>query len=229
MRILIRSIVLICLFFAGLASSGLSQNLSPELRRKVDVVVESAYREASALFPCKMKARGQAKMVGWQDVAKCLNKAHDLVEWEELSQQIQKIQESGRYHKNDVASAVEASLSSQAISYDKVFTVKQPKALLPLSSSLLKFLPADSFLNFPVYDKKGIKIGTFSGTYFFERRGGLMASTDYQMTIFQYTDLNGQMQSPAERLLLDSYGVPWKDAQSRPGFRLPLDKLIPKR
>jgi hypothetical protein len=229
MRILLRCIIPLCMFYAGFMASGFSQNPSLELKKKVDTVVEAAYREASAIFPCKMNARGNAKMVRWQDVAKCLNKAHDQVEWEELSQQLQKIQENGRYHTDDVVSAVESSLSAQAIPYHKVFTIKQPKALLPLSSSLLKFLPADSFLNFPVHDKKGVKIGTFAGTYAFERRGGLMAAAEYQMTIFQYSDLEGKMQSPAEKLLLDSYGVPWKDAQTRPGFRLPMDKLIPKR
>jgi len=29
-------------------------------------------------------------------------------------------------------------------------------------------------------------------------------------------------------LLLDTFGVPWKDAVSQPGFRLPSDKIVLK-
>jgi hypothetical protein len=99
------------------------------------------------------------------------------------------------------------------------------RALLPLSSSLLKFLPEGSLQDLPVFNKSGTKVGTFAGTYAFEKMGGI-SGTKNQLIQFQYTDLNGNMQGPPEGLLLDSFGVPWKEAISQPGFRMPPNRII---
>ncbi len=216
------------MLFVGLAASGNSQNPSQDLKTKVDAVISTAYQSAAVKFPCKLKPHGKAKILGWRDVEKCLNSANDRVDWEELSQRLVKIREDGRFWAIDISSAVESSLAAHAIPYDKVFLVKEMKALLPLSNSLLKFLPADSLMNLPVYDQTGAKIGTFVGVYSYDREGGLAAANRYRMSIFQYTDLKGNMQAPTDKLLFDTYGVPWKDAMSQPGFRLPADKLLPK-
>jgi len=164
----------------------------------------------------------------WQDVENCLNDANNRVDWEDLTRQLEKIREEGRFQSMDIFYAAESSLTAQAIPYDKVFLVKEPKALLPLSNSLLKFLPDDSLLNLPVFDNSGERIGTFSGVYRFDKGGGLIAATCSRKSISQYTDLKGNIQVPTDKLLLDSFGIPWKDASTQPGFRLPSDKLIPK-
>ena len=104
------------------------------------------------------------------------------------------------------------------------FKVKDDKALLPLSNSVLKFLPADSLLDLPVTDKTGKKIGTFSGMYTFEKMGEI-SGTKQRHSLFQYTDVKGKMQSSSDRLLLDSFGVSWKDAVQQRGFRLPADRI----
>ena len=54
---------------------------------------------------------------------------------------------------------------------------------------------------------------------------GLASANMFRLVLFQYTDRDGQVQSSTERLLLDSFGVPWKDARSRKGFRLTMEKL----
>jgi hypothetical protein len=99
-------------------------------------------------------------------------------------------------------------------------------ALLPLSNSLLKFLPENSLSGLTIYAKNGDLLGVFTGIYAFERSGGLEILTGYSMTNFQYTDLRGNTQAPGERFLVDSYGVPWRDAWHQPGFRLPANKLL---
>jgi hypothetical protein len=215
---------------AGFAVLGYSQDSFDDLPAKVDALISDAYRSAAAEFPCKLKTRGKPKMLRWQDVDKCLNNANDRVDWDGLSQKLQVIRDRDRFQRIDISSAVEASLSAHAIPFDKIFVVKEIEALLPLSNSLLKFLPADSLLNLPVFNKSGERVGTFSGVYTYERMGGLAAANSYRMSFFQYTDLNGKMQTPASggRLLLDSYGIPWKGAISQPGFRLPSDRLIAK-
>ena len=107
----------------------------------------------------------------------------------------------------------------------KIFACKKPNALLPLSSSLLKFLPEGSLQDLPVFSNSGKQIGIFSGPYSFEKAGELSGRTE-QHRLFQYADSKGELHSPPDMLLLDSFAVPWKGAASQPGFRLPADKII---
>jgi hypothetical protein len=227
-KLILKSVLSSCVLLTGLAASGYGQDASADLRAKVDELISSAYRSASVKFPCKLKTRGKHKMLRWQEVDRCLNDANDRVDWEGLSRELQQIRNDGRYQRIDVSSAVESSLTAHAILYDRVFLVKKAEALLPLSNSLLKFLPTDSLLDLPVYNDSGERIGAFAGVYFYEKSGGLAAANSYRMSFFQYKDPNGKMQTPATggRLLLDSYGVPWKGASYQPGFRLPSDRLV---
>lgn len=226
-----------CVFFAFLAlafaaASSMCQKLTPDLNAKLDAVVSAAYQTATAHFPCRLGTGGKPKMLRWQQVDKCLRAAEDAVDWEELSQRIQDLRKSSGSSMMDVSAAVESSLSAHAIPYDKVFYVgdKNIDALLPLSNSLLRYLPENSLLDLPVIDKSGTKVGTFSGVYTFETPGSLKAANTYRLSVFQYIDLHGNIQSGAasSRLLLDSFGVTWKSAMSQTGFRLPSDKLLRK-
>jgi hypothetical protein len=228
MPVVSKYFVFACMIAFSLAVSGFSQNASQALRVKVDAVIADAYKQASAKFPCKLGTAGKAKMGNWKNVENCVNPAHDLVDWESLAAEIQKIRDQGRYASEDMVSTIEASLTAQAISYDKVFTVKQEKALLPLSNSLLKFLPSNSLAGLPVYDREGSLLGTFSGPYASEKSGRSETVKSYRMVSFQYTDLKGNMQAPTDTFLVDSFGVPWKDAKSQTGFRLPPDRFFPK-
>jgi hypothetical protein len=200
-------------------------------REKVDEIVSEAYRAAARKFPCKVKTRGKPAILRWQQVDRCLNDANDRVDWEDLSQRIQELRKNSGYSAADALSVIESSLTAHALPYERVFAVKNSKALLPLTNSLLKFLPEGSLLNLPVFDKSGSRLGEFAGAFAFEKSGGLNAANTFRMYLFQYTDAKGQMQTPAilGRLLLDSYGVPWKDAVSQPGFRLGTDRLVLKR
>jgi len=205
-----------------------SQNASADLKSKVDTIVVAAYQSASVSFPCKLGAtQNKVKMLSWQDVDKCLNSANDRVNWEELSLQVQKIRGGGGYPSMDMPSVIESSLAAHAIPYNQVFRVKETKALLPLSNSLLKFLPVNSLMDLPVFNNSGNRVGTFSGVYIFEKAGTLSGNMQ-RHSLFQFTDPSGNMQSSPDHLLLDSYGVPWKEAESQPGFRLPADRLMPK-
>jgi hypothetical protein len=220
-------IALNCALFFCISAAAFGQNSSADLKAKVDAVVSTAYQSASKMFPCKLGARGKTKMLGWEAIDKCLNYANDRVNWEELSLQIQKIRNDGGYQATDVFSAIEDSLTAHAMPYNKVFQVKETEALLPLSNSLLKFLPSSSLMDLPVFSNSGERVGTFSGVYIFEKAGALSGNMQ-RHPLFQYTDSSGKMRSSPDRLLLDSYGLPWKDAQSQLGFRLPADRLIPK-
>ena len=134
----------------------------------------------------------------WQDVDGCLNEAYGRVDWDSLSRQLQELREKGGYSQDDLASAVESSLSAHAMTYGKVLKPKNIEALLPLSNSVLKYLPEDSLLDYPVFDKSGIKMGAFSGVYSFEKPGGLTGANTFRMTIFQYTDFGGEIRSASE-------------------------------
>jgi len=228
MNILLKAILFFSMILS-LALPALGQNYRDELKKKVDEIIVQAYREASVKFPCQLKTSGKAKMGRWKDVENCVNPAHDLVDWDGHAGALKKIREDERVSREDMAIVVEAALTAQALSYDKVFLVKEKEAvvaLLPLSNSLLKFLPDNSLTELTLYNKKGDLLGVLFGAYSFERSGGLEFMTGYNMVSFQYTDLNGILQAPGERFLLDSYGVPWRDAWHQRGFRLPSNKLL---
>jgi|WetSurMetagenome_2_1015567.scaffolds.fasta_scaffold22207_2 hypothetical protein len=224
MRAELKLIILIGVLCAGL---GYGQSSSDDYKQKIDAIVSAAYKSASVKFPCALKTQGDAQMLSWQAIDKCLNYANDQIDWEELARQVQEIRKGLRYQDPELNLAIESSLSAQAIPYNKVFRVKDADALLPLSSSLLKFLPPDSLLDLPVYDNSGVQIGTFSGTYVFEKVGELSGKS-LKHTLFQYTTPAGVMRNPSNPLLLDSYGVRWKQAQSHRGFRLSSDMLLRK-
>ncbi len=197
---------------------------------KVDAAIQSAYQTASAQFPCKVKTRGKPKILRWEEVDRCLNEAARRVDWESLARQIEDSRkEYPSVTTDEFVAAVEAALSAHALSYERIFVIKDPRALVPLTNSLLKFLPADSLLNLPVYDKAGTQVGTFLGTYSYERSGGLASANKYRLALFQYADRNGNVQSAGEKLLLDSFGVPWSSASAQRGFRLSSDKLNPNQ
>ena len=221
----------VCLMAGCCIAPCFSQELTPVFKTRIDTLIVSAYRTAAEEFPCKPKTDGKPRMIRWQDVEKCLNDAEERIDWEDLTRQIEALRDEGGFSRVDVYEAVESSMSAHAITYDRVFSVKKKDALLPLSNTVLKFLPEDSLIDLPVYSKRlKAKIGTFAGGFTYERSGGLSGSTTYRLSMFQYKDLRGDMQTPAigNRLLLDSFVVPWEAASSRPGFRLTVYRLTTK-
>jgi tetrahydromethanopterin S-methyltransferase subunit G len=221
---LLKPIFLSGLLLVGFAFQALSQTAADTVKSKVDGVIAKAYQSASARFPCHL-GTGKAKMLKWQGIEKCLNDANDRVDWTDVSQQIQKVGRDYGIRGGEMSGLIESSLLSHALPYDKVFIVKQDNALLPLSSSLLKFLPDNSLLGLPVTDSAGKEVGTFSGAYSFEKVGDVSGSLN-RHRLFQYTDSKGQIKGSPEKLLLDSFAVPWKQAQSQAGFSLPPDKIV---
>lgn len=200
------------------------QSATKAVEAKVDAIVTKAYASALAGLPCKIKTRGKAKMLRWEDVDRCLNDAEQRVDWETLRGEIGAL---GGI-PDEIASIADASMAAHAITYDKLFTVSSAEAHLPLTNSVLKFLPADSLSNLPVIDREGTRIGAFVGTYSFERVGGLATANTYKLALFQYSDVNGNVQSAPDKLLLDAFGVPWKEAAGQRGFRLRIEKLFPR-
>jgi hypothetical protein len=165
-------------------------------------------------------------MAQWQDVDRCLNGAAERVDWQVLAGQLEKVRaEVPGLTGVEFWAVVDTSLSAHALTYENVFELKDPKTLLPLTNSLLKYLPTDSMQGLDVVSKEGTRVGSFQGTYSYERSGGLATANTYRLIVFQYEGPGGNIQAASEKLLLDSYGVPWKDARSQPGFRFPSDKL----
>ena len=201
-----------------------------DLKSGIDAAVEKAYQSVRTGMPCRIKTRGKPKMLRWEEVDRCLNAAAERVDWSGLGRELEGVRAAaGRVSDSDFNGQVDASLSAHALSFDKVLEVKEDEALLPLTNSVLKFLPADSLQNLPVFAKAGDQVGTFLGPYAYERTGGLASANTYRLALFQYTDRSGNVQSATDKLLLDSFGVPWKDAAAQPGFRLTSDKLAPEK
>lgn len=226
MRSLLKFLLSATLVGHGAAHAIIRQELPGDLKAKVDAAIAGAYRSAAAGFPCKVKAGGKPRMMRWQEVDRCLNDAAARVDWDAISSSLRELRASagiavaGRFE-----AMVQEALETQALTYDKLFAVKNADALLPLTHSVLKYLPGDSLLDLPVLDRRGTAMGTFAGVFPYERTGGLASANTYRLMLFQYKDRNGNIQSPPDKLLLDSFGIPWKDAVNQRGFRLPFEKL----
>jgi hypothetical protein len=221
---------MLLLLIAALLNPGAAQDSAQDvpkpLKDQIDTIVAGAYAAASQGFPCKIKGRGKPKILRWEQVDRCLNEAADRPDWEALSDKLTALRIASRgVSVAELKAAVDASLDAHALPFEKVFAVSGEKVLLPLTNSLLKYLPPDSLANLPVTDKRGKSVGTFAGVYSFERMGGLASANTYKLSLFQYTDRNGNLQSATDKLLLDSFGVPWSEAKSQRGFRLVSDKL----
>ena len=210
------SLFLLC----GMIPAAPAGQLSREITEKIDAAIASAYLAASAKLPCKIAVNFRYRMLRWQDVDKCMDQAQNRVNWEELLVNLKSLRPPG-ISEGDFAAAVESSLSRQALSYDKIFQVKGKNVLLPLTVPILKYLPPDSLMDQPIFDQKGKQqLGTFAGVFFYEHSGGLAGANPYRLAQFQYKDLQGKIQVPSDRLLFDSYGVPWEKVKAQPGFRL---------
>jgi hypothetical protein len=228
-----RLFILTISFLVYLIPSGVSQTLPSDVAKKVDALVDAAVKPALGLFPCQVKTAGKPKMIRWQDVDKCLNKVVESVDWDDLSAQLRALKNETRANSaNDFLQAVDKALSARALTYDKVFIVKvkDSNALLPLTHSVLKYLPTDSLQNLAVYGDTGEKVGTFAGVYLSERSGGLTKVSSYSLARFQYKDEDGNIHSAMDSLHLPtegigSYGITWSDLMSQPGFRLTSEKL----
>jgi hypothetical protein len=224
LRRLALGIGLIGVLGAGNASG---QDVPRAALDQIEAVADEAYRSASPGFPCKIKTRGKPVMLRWEEVDHCLNGAAGRVDWDALVDRLEGVRTAHRVSEADFQAAIDSALSARAMSYEKLFVVNKENALLPLTNSVLKYLPADSLHQLPVTDKVGIRVGTFLGTYSYERKGGLASANSYRLVLFQYSDRNGNVQSSSEKLLLDSFGVPWDRARTHRGFRLPADRLLP--
>jgi len=203
-----------------------AQQPPPEARAAIDSWVADAYRSAAARFPCKVKAGGKAKMLQWQAVDRCLNEAAGLIDAAALAKNLAALRDRfPRSAAGTLLAWIDESFERQALPFDRVFSVKNEKALLTLTNSLLRFLPSESLMDLPVTDRSGTRIGLFGGTYSFERAGGLAAANSFRLALFQYRDPSGEMRTAPDKLLLDSFGVPWKDARNQRGFRLTAEIL----
>ena len=217
--------MLICMARPGYPATS-DETLPQETSAAIDAAVLNAYRAASAGFPCKVRGRGKPKMMRWEQVDRCLNDAVNKVDWVAFSRQLESARSNAKeIPASDFNAAVDASLLEHALPYESVFAIKSDKILLPLTNSVLRYVPPESLMGLPVTDKAGTEVGTFSGLYSYERSGGLASANMFRLVLFQYTDRNGKAQSSPDRLLLDSFGVPWKDAALKKGFRLTMEKL----
>jgi hypothetical protein len=221
----------IYLCFVWLLQLGISQDLPKDLTEEIDTIIGAAFQSAVTQLPCTVKTSGKPKLIRWQDVDKCLNNAAGNINWNELSGQLRALKAGARgLTESAFLTAVDSSISARAVAFDKVFIVKDPQALLPLTHSLLKYLPPDSLQDLEVYEGSGTAIGTFAGVYLTERPGGLLGNSNYRLARFQYKDKNGDLHAATDNLHLlssgvPSYGVRWSDAMSQQGFRLTSEKL----
>ena len=135
-----------CFLVLLLSRADWGQEPAKEVKDKIDQAIQSAYQTASAGFPCKLKSKGKPKMLRWEEVDRCLNSAAERVDWDALRRELESLRAASRVSAEEFRGTVESGLSHHALTYERAFAVKNPEALLPLTNSLLKFLPAKSII-----------------------------------------------------------------------------------
>ncbi len=222
----LKRITLICAAFGILVLPAPCVDLPKDVNEKLDAIIAQAYKTAAKKFPCRIRAGGKAHMLHWQAVDRCLSDAVAAVDWDSLNKQLLDLRTSATsVSRDEFSAAVESALSAHALTFEQVFRVGNENARIPLTNSVLKYLSADSLQDFPVFDREGTLVGSFTGVYSYERSGGLASANAYKLALFQYKDPNGNVQTASDKLLLDSYGVPWKPAMKQRGFRLTSERL----
>jgi hypothetical protein len=206
-------------------SPGAAGQISKEVVEKIDATVASAYQIAAAKLPCKVSAALKTHVMDWKEVDKCMEQARQRIDWDQFSARLKELRPAN-VSEGDFAAAAENSLTRQALPYNKVFRVKNAAAFLPLTNSILKYVPRNSLADQPVFIPGGKQsIGIFAGVFFFERASALASGATYRLALFQYVDSQGMMQTPSDKLLLDSYCISWAKIESQPGFRFPVEML----
>jgi hypothetical protein len=225
---LTRSCAVLFVLCAAIHTAAAAQT-PKEVADKIDAIVALAYQAAAAKLPCKVSTQAGYPMLRWQNVDKCLDQAQNRIDWDAF---VEKLNAARPAHvsREEFAVAVGKSLDQQAIPYNRFFKVKSKKAILPLTNSILKYLPPEALTDQPVYDQKGkVQLGTFLSVFYYEHQGGLASANAYRLTQFQYKDKQGKIQVPlsgsADRILYDNFGVPWDKIMALPGFRLTHKKL----
>lgn len=138
-------------------------------------------------LPKKLKTKGKPKVARWADVDRLLN---------ELSEKLQ-----GKECK---------------FTFNQIFRIDSKDVFFPLTNSVIRIVPEDTFDGLPVATKEGEPLGEYAGRFRFEKSGGLYARESISLFYFQYKNPQGQMQQAARgQLLFDSFVVPWDQIQSK--------------
>lgn len=154
----------------------------------VDVSAEGCDAIAKELkLPEKLKTRGKPRVGKWEKVDEILN---------------------------EVAKSPEARACQ--FTFADLFRYKKEEELhFPLTHSVLKLAPEDSFQGVEVYTKEGDLLGNYTNRVRYEKSGGLAVMKSYDSYYFQFSTPAGKLESVGHKLLLDSYVVRWTDIKDK--------------
>ena len=91
MSVSVRIILSVVLLVAIFCAFGGDSAARDDLANKVDAIIASAYGTVSEEFPCQVKARGKPKILRWEEVDRCLNRAVDRVDWDAVLKGLQNL------------------------------------------------------------------------------------------------------------------------------------------
>ena len=137
-------------------------------------------------LPEKVGTQGKPRMIKWEEVDKVLN---------------------------DVAKKLQGKACS--FTFGQLFRTKHEDALFPLTNSVMRIVPENTFEGMMVRTRSGDELGEFGGRYRFDRSGGGYALSHYSLVSFQYRDAEGGFHTVGTDLLMDQYGVAWEKLQKK--------------
>lgn len=189
---------------------------------------ESVVKEAAQALrkgpPKKLKTRGKSRIIRWEDLDAALAKLPSQMDYESLDKRLRDLmsKDTGFAPNNEVlGDIIGRTLAQEEVRYADLFT-QDDGDLLPITNTVLKFLPEETWKDVPVYDKKGQPLGRFMGKYPYEKSGGLLTTKTYRVYYFQYLDKENTSQTAAapDYIERDAFCVRWADVKDRPALTL---------
>lgn len=137
-------------------------------------------------FPVKLKTRGKPPRARWEQVDAVVTQLRNQLQGKQCE-----------------------------FTFQQVFRSDRTELYFPLTNNLVRTVPEEALKGLKIYGRQGEDLGQYQNRVVYEKSGGLYARQAYSLYYFQFLDLEGQLQSTGNRLLLDDFLVRWEDLKAR--------------
>ena len=141
-------------------------------------------------LPVNAKTRGKPRIVRWELVDKTM----------------------------DSLDKFEGAPSGCELTFGQIFESDRKDLYLPLTNTLIRLAPEETFSGLKFYTKDAVEQGTYEHRVTFTRTGGLYARKSYEVYIFQYTSPSGRLMKIGPQLLLDNFVFKWEDIKDKVAY-----------
>ncbi len=101
------------------------------------------------------------------------------------------------------------------LKFEEIFRTDKEELYIPLTTTLVRVVPETLLKGLPIFNQSGERLGEYESRVSYQRSGGLYATDSYTLYYFLYKDIEGEVESSGNHLLLDEYLVLRSDRSER--------------